>query len=1091
MAYRPFHVPFLPGVHQDVDPAVIPTGGLARVLNGRMPREGGITKRRGSSRISEVRDIDGPVDMVGTYRDRHVVMGGGRIWERAPGEFAPPREAGRSPRFLPRRAHFLHFNDTNSQVDEPSSAAGVFSGVLYVAVTWRTGTDVILVVLNDKGARVFTHHEIARGGPRVIRTTTGFLWTYCREDTVGIYARTLAAPLPPSGPGAFADPFILADEPASPIGTKQSYTESYDICRSGPEGVSDAFLLMFRNTSTGIRIQRRSSIAPFTVSDSASVVVADLTLIAVQLFELGNDEVFYTWIDSANDAFVGACANDLTGTAESAIEAGDTITQVTVSRRSSNSAWCVYTNTTNSAVKAAHVAANGSISITYAFGCPGMSILSRPHKGDTTGFHVWLKNHIYPTTQAFQSKAVLARWNLDTTAVLNVELIPDERPGFPATTFRQAPMAAPSNSGIDGTSVESAPHQKWWFPALVTVKTQPAKAGSAPVPSDPTATEALYLYEYEEATPPEDSTFYTHGDPLTLDTAAGAGFAFGGSGQEVTSQRLLKTTTGEPVGFENGFVSAPEISAVRSTGGGLTSGATYQFLACFEYIDSDGRIHRSCPSNLVSAVTNAASAQITVTWDPFPLTEREQADAGATHATHVYATTANSAIFYRVTPDTSAPSATISNSFILTTEPSAAASIIYTLGGVKPNQPAPAHRHGVTALNRVWLFGLFDPRAIECSKFFIPNEPATFTRDPAFRAYAPIDVFCGTELDGVIYAFGADGIATCAPGAGPNNQGSPALPPCTLLSRVGCIGVGGLLRVPGGIMFEGRRGMYFLARGGNEPEFIGAPIAEDWPGVAVNDLGGCVRSSTLLRHSAYRDLSHGVACFAYQSAADAELKIACYDPESRRWLGVDTGRAAHRIGSWPDATGDRLVAFPQFPAAAPPTATIDDDAAADAVTPPDIYDVEEIYQPISTSVETGWLRPFGLLGHGDIHEVTALVTVIDPEARVSLEVRRDGAVSWQLAKLQSLSTYNSGGDAPTPFVDGPARRMPGDVAALRFPIGAGRDVGSIRLRLSDSAVGPENGIGTPQPARVIYHGVTLWTTPSDGPPLQGTGKRVA
>lgn len=1091
MAYRPFHVPFLPGVHQDVDPAVIPAGGLSNIKNGRMPREGGITKRRGSSEVTETRDFAGPVDAVGTYRDRHVVMTDGRIWERAPGEFAPFRESGRAPRFLPRRAHFLHFNDANTQVDLPNSAAGLFDGVLYVATTWQTGTDVMLVVMNDKGARVFAHHETARYGPRVIRTTTGFLWTYCREDTVGVYARTLAAPVAPVGFGAFASAFVLADEPATALGTKRAYTESYDICRSGAAGTSDAFLFMHRNTNTSISITRHAAVAPFTTTDSVSVTITNSALIAAQIFELDNDEVFYTWIDNGNDAYVGAAANDLTASAESAVEAGDNITQVTLAKRSSNSAWLCYRNDTDDAVKAAFVQSNSVINTTFDFGAPGMAILSRPHKGDTTGFHVWLKNHLYPTTQAFQSKAVLARWNLDTFTALNVELIPDERPGFPNTAARQKPLSAPANAGIDGTTDGAGdPASKWWFPALVTIKTQPAKAGPAPVPADPTATEAIYLYEYEEATPPTDSAFDGQGDPMALDTAAGAGFAFGGSGQEITSQRLLKTTTGEPVGFENGFLAAPELTATRTNGSGLTTSGLYQALACFEYVDCDGRVHRSCPSNLVSATPNGSSNQITFAWDKFPLTEREQADKGATHSVHVYATAANSSIFYRVTPDTSAPSATVSNSFVLTTEPNTSAAIIYTLGNVKPNQPAPAHRYGVTALGRLWLFGLFDPRIVECSKFFVPNEPATFTRDPAFRSFAPIDVFCGSEMDGVIYAFGADGVATCAPGIGPNNQGSPALPAFSLLSRTGCIGTGGLLRVPGGIMFEGRRGMYFLARGGSEPEFVGAPIAEDWPGVPVNELGGCVRGAAMLRHSAGRELTNSVACFAYQSAVDSEFKVACYDPEARRWVGVDTGRSAHRIGSWPDATGDRLVTFPVFPADAPPAATIDDNAAADFVSE-DMNSPTTTYTPISLSVETGWLRPFGLLGHGDIHEATALVTVLDPEAKVTLEVRRDGAVTWEAPIPQALTTYHSGGDDPVPFVDGPARRLPGDVAMLRFPLGAGRDVNSIKVRLSDSAVGPDGGIGEPQPARVIYHGLTLWTTPSDGAPLQGTNRRVA
>jgi hypothetical protein len=219
------------------------------------------------------------------------------------------------------------------------------------------------------------------------------------------------------------------------------------------------------------------------------------------------------------------------------------------------------------------------------------------------------------------------------------------------------------------------------------------------------------LYEYESNPPPAGSSLGEDaGQPFPIAEAAGAGFVFGGGGQELVSLRALKDQVTEPVGFENGFLVSPLLTATRTNGAGLTNGGLYQGLALFEKIDSDGRRHRSCPSNLASVTCNAASAQVTWAWEPMPLTEREMAEDGISTAAHIYSTAANGSTFYRVTPDTGAPLATTNSAatsitYVMSTEPNTSAEIIYTAGNVKPNQPAPAHRFGFVAMGRAWCVG--------------------------------------------------------------------------------------------------------------------------------------------------------------------------------------------------------------------------------------------------------------------------------------------------------------------------------------------------------------------------------------------------
>ncbi len=1076
MAGTLVHVPFLPGIHQEVDPAVAPPGALARIENARMPREGGIIKRQGTAKVDvetgEV--IPDEVSALGLYRNREVVLAGGHAFDRDAGSEGRWRKAGRAPRFLPRRAHFIHFDDTAAQLDMASAA--VLNG--YCAVSFSTGADVMLIVLDPSGARVFSHRVTTRHMPRVIVANGQWLWSYCRASNVSICFRTLSTD------------FTLSSE-SSLVAVKFSDADRYDTIR---DGASD-FLLTYRDQATQMVVERHAVTPPFyPQSDGHGITIANSAILALQTHAVANSAIYVGWVDNANAGRRSVIDYGLTTSSEAQFNAGSTISQMTVAPCSATSAWFVYRNDTTGQIRSVIVNSAGSAVSTYTSAMEGMTLLSSPHLSDATGYHVWLKNHVYNTSNAFLSKAVLCRFLPGSENILAVEMVPDERPGFPASTTRQMPLRPPANDGFDdGGTVEATP---WYFPALVTIRTQSAKAGTAPVPNDPVATEALMLYEYESNPPPAGSGLGTNGgQPFPIAEAAGAGFVFGGGGQELVSQHALKdpADTTEPAGFENGFIVAPELTASRTNGAGLTNGGLYQGLALFEKIDSDGRRHRSYPSNLASATCNAASAQITWSWQPMPLTEREMAEDGVSTSVHIYSTAANGSIFYRVTPDISAPFATTNSgatsiSYVMSSEPNTSAEIIYTLGNVKPNQPAPAHRYGFVAMGRAWCVGLFNPQLVECSKFFVPNEPATFTRDPAFRTAAPFPVTCGAEMDGTIYLLGPDGIAVFSPGVGPNNQGSPALPATTVLSRTGCISPGSLLRVPGGIMFEGRRGMYMLARGGSEPTYVGGPVGEELSGNATNEDGGVIRDATLVRSWRTRGLSESVACFAFESEEDGERYVAAYDPETQRWVSVDSGRPAHRLASWPSERGERLVTFPHMMDGTEGHATIDAHCSDDYVS--ENVNSEATRTRVDTSIETGELHPFGLLGWGQIKEVALLCTVIDPEAVVTLQYRRNGSVTWETAKRQSLAGHSSGGTVGT-FDDGAPFRLPGDVAILRWPIGAGRDTNAIRLRFSDARPGPLNGVGTPQPARVIYHGCTLLVSGDRGMLPQGKRKRVA
>ena len=195
---------------------------------------------------------------------------------------------------------------------------------------------------------------------------------------------------------------------------------------------------------------------------------------------------------------------------------------------------------------------------------------------------------------------------------------------------------------------------------------------------------------------------------------------------------VLNMYDGQSV-VEHGFLLYPEniTAAAVGSGGSLADGA-YLIYLVYEWTDNFGQIHRSRPSVAESVTCSAGGTDsITVTAPTLRLTRKD-----GTNRSNIsivgYITEANGTVAYRFT-SVSAPTfnSVTSNTVSLGTITSVSTSneILYTTGGVLPNDPAPACSVIEVFQNRAWLGGLEEKSAVNFSKENKAGAPVEFAED--------------------------------------------------------------------------------------------------------------------------------------------------------------------------------------------------------------------------------------------------------------------------------------------------------------------------------------------------------------------------
>lgn len=184
--------------------------------------------------------------------------------------------------------------------------------------------------------------------------------------------------------------------------------------------------------------------------------------------------------------------------------------------------------------------------------------------------------------------------------------------------------------------------------------------------------------------------------------------------EEVTAGALPTVWDGQTAAESNALV-APVVTSVTAGGVGTLTGS-FSVVAVYERTDAKGRRLQSAPSNAVSV---SASSNLTLTAVATTLTASLVPISGSTGWQLVfYRTDANGTVYYRdrATGPAGTSAATVSIGLTRTDATLTTREILYTVGGVLPNEAAPACRHVAEHRGRVVFSGLLDPKRLAYSQ---------------------------------------------------------------------------------------------------------------------------------------------------------------------------------------------------------------------------------------------------------------------------------------------------------------------------------------------------------------------------------------
>lgn len=285
---------------------------------------------------------------------------------------------------------------------------------------------------------------------------------------------------------------------------------------------------------------------------------------------------------------------------------------------------------------------------------------------------------------------------------------------------------------------------------------------------------------------------------------------------------------------ELGFCEEPEIYqlAFTSLSGSLGPGSRL-YKAVYEWISPLGERHRSRPSEPTSSVTTItgrndlliSAASITsrqfFAWGLYTVSDKY---FSAT-VLHIYRTTNGGTTYHRITPDDGAPQAVMDRGAnlgfndIYSDDEIRDNEILYTDGGVQPNDLAPSCRFLAVGEDRLWLGGLFEEQEIQCSKFTLPREPIQFSDHGSFKIRLPFPCTGLAYLDGSLIAF-CETSSYLVSGDGPNNQGAGGFTLRPISDNSGCIDYRSIVETSQGVFFQSVRGISLFPRGFGSPTLL-------------------------------------------------------------------------------------------------------------------------------------------------------------------------------------------------------------------------------------------------------------------------------
>jgi len=406
---------------------------------------------------------------------------------------------------------------------------------------------------------------------------------------------------------------------------------------------------------------------------------------------------------------------------------------------------------------------------------------------------------------------------------------------------------------------------------------------------------------------------------------------------------------------ESGFMHAPVIQSASATAGGALTAGTYLYRAVYEWLDPQGRRHRSAPSDPASVTVAAGNLTATLTIATLAGYSRR-----AQPTLHVYRTLVGGTSYHRVTPNTGAPTGygaarivtyadAVADTTIASTE------FLYTDGGVVPNAYPPPCTFLTECNGRIWLGGQLDRNVLTASKILVDGEPTQFSDEAEFSVFLPEDCTGIASIDGTVVAFAREAIYLVN-GDGPDDQGTGSFsPPQKLPTDVGCIDWRSVVATSLGVLFQSKRGIYLLPRGFNAPVFVGFDVMDTMVSFPV-----CMSATLVSVPASSGKLGEITVRFMMGNAENSTFAVCLvYDLRVGGWsvdISPNNSPQLGPAGTWNDAFVQTKSLSGHFDSIWQESNATFDDAGSF----------------ITTELGTGDIRPFGVAGYGGFGRVVVL-----------------------------------------------------------------------------------------------------------------------
>lgn len=544
-------------------------------------------------------------------------------------------------------------------------------------------------------------------------------------------------------------------------------------------------------------------------------------------------------------------------------------------------------------------------------------------------------------------------------------------------------------------------------------------------------------------------TFENLGHDRYLNTTAqGEVFAAGGTPLAYDGQRLV----------ENSFYSYPCVgsgSFVPSAAGGFMAQGVYQYKLVYEWTDAHGNRHQSPASPAVtvdmsSATYVAGTNSVSITVPCLHATRKQvQFPTGGGAADNAFPVCV---IIYRTIPSTGGsvfyrhPIPVVNNAASaaddavvvdrLADASISANEVLYTSPGGQGklfSTAPPASIFVSTHQQRLCGIDCENTERIWFTKFFETLEQPGY--NPGLQVIIPgAGSIKGLgSQDGKLYALATNGIYLASYGDGPDNTGAGAFPtPQLITTSANCVTSRGVLVGQDGIYFVGTdrwgTGIYLIPRGDGTPKSIGLRVrnllATTPYCVGVIDRINKDRTEFAFVDSLTTPTAGNILYYHHSYLDDEGIG---------QWTSVAVAGSSdfEAFGEWADITvvANSTIAGRQLT------------TAADAINP----DFGSALPAVR--ITTCDMRPFGLVGYGQVTGLTLLGTDVSPDV-IKAEASYNSGASYTDAK-QFATAGEAEGD---PLLRG--WQMP----TSKLPNG-----GCVRFRFSDIST-----LGT-----TYWHGFSL------------------